>query len=239
MTGVTQTFRGTYNGFVVTVAPSRRATHLTLKKVKNEFRLTVPYGYPIVHIEGQLRSMLERFMAKYDVSTTLYHIGDVIECPDVRFELYSQSAKPNHVIVNHGLPLERLGIGSGLDLDSPSVQQFISTVLCKAAASVAPDLILPQARAISQRVGVAPASWSIGRGLKTLGTCTHAREIRLSCALVFLPLDLREFVICHELAHLTEMNHSPRFHALCDHYLSGREKSLAASLRRHPWPILR
>lgn len=57
--------------------------------------------------------------------------------------------------------------------------------------------------------------------------------------LVFLPQELRDYIICHELAHLSEMNHSPRFHALLDSYLDGREAMLAARLRAYSWPVLR
>lgn len=57
--------------------------------------------------------------------------------------------------------------------------------------------------------------------------------------LVFLPLELSDYVIYHELAHLTEMNHSPRFHALLDSYLGGREAELVRKLKGFVWPVLR
>jgi hypothetical protein len=56
---------------------------------------------------------------------------------------------------------------------------------------------------------------------------------------VFLPQELRDLIILHELAHLSEMNHSPRFHALLDTYLDGREALLRNLLRNYAWPILR
>ena len=46
-------------------------------------------------------------------------------------------------------------------------------------------------------------------------------------------------MILHELAHLLEMNHSPRFHALLDSYLGGSEATLTRRLRTYRWPILR
>lgn len=43
------------------------------------------------------------------------------------------------------------------------------------------------------------------------GSCSQAGNINLSVRLLFLPLELMEYVCVHELAHLKEMNHSRRF----------------------------
>lgn len=43
------------------------------------------------------------------------------------------------------------------------------------------------------------------------GSCTHDGIISLSFRLVMAPPDVFHYVIAHELAHLKEMNHSPKF----------------------------
>lgn len=43
------------------------------------------------------------------------------------------------------------------------------------------------------------------------GSCSRTGNINLSTRLLFAPPDVVDYVIIHELAHLVELNHSPRF----------------------------
>ena len=48
------------------------------------------------------------------------------------------------------------------------------------------------------------------------GSCSAAGNINISTRLLFAPPDVLEYVCIHELAHLKEMSHSPRFWALVE-----------------------
>ena len=43
------------------------------------------------------------------------------------------------------------------------------------------------------------------------GSCSTSSNINLSTRLLFAPVEVQNYVIIHELSHLSEMNHSPRF----------------------------
>ncbi len=65
------------------------------------------------------------------------------------------------------------------------------------------------------------------------GCCTARNNLSLSLFLMKLPPHLRDFVLLHELCHTVHHNHSPRFHALLDQCVRGREKELNRELKRY------
>lgn len=69
------------------------------------------------------------------------------------------------------------------------------------------------------------------------GSCSRSAVITLSLELVRMPLACIDYVITHELCHLVEFNHSPRFYALQASYLpdwSERRSRLEAISRALP-----
>ncbi|MBR7045985.1 MAG: M48 family metallopeptidase [Lachnospiraceae bacterium] len=43
------------------------------------------------------------------------------------------------------------------------------------------------------------------------GSCSSGGNLNFNCLLMLAPPEVRDYVVVHELAHLKEMNHSPRF----------------------------
>ena len=60
------------------------------------------------------------------------------------------------------------------------------------------------------------------------GSCSEQTGIRLSWRLIHAPPRLLDYVVAHEMAHLVEMNHSPRFwkvvERLCPDYRAARDE---------------
>ena len=64
---------------------------------------------------------------------------------------------------------------------------------------------------LAMLTGKAPNSWKLSSARTRWGSCTSDGSIRLNWRLIHFPMDVIDYVVTHELAHLSEMNHSPRF----------------------------
>jgi predicted metal-dependent hydrolase len=75
------------------------------------------------------------------------------------------------------------------------------------------------------KLGVKVAAYFLQRMKTKWGGCNHrAWHIRLNTELVRKPRDLLEYVVVHEMVHLTEPTHSDRFISILErHYPSWRE----------------
>jgi predicted metal-dependent hydrolase len=69
---------------------------------------------------------------------------------------------------------------------------------------------------LAARLGVETPPLYLSNARSRWGSCNSRGEIRLNWRLVQAPPHIINYVICHELAHLKEMNHSSRFWAIVE-----------------------
>ena len=90
-------------------------------------------------------------------------------------------------------------------------------------------------------MGVAPSAIKINGAKTRWGSCSSKKSINFSWRLVLANDDVIDYVIVHEMAHLTEMNHSSRFWAIVAGVLPGysiqkaKLKALHERLARESW----
>lgn len=66
---------------------------------------------------------------------------------------------------------------------------------------------------ISEQTGLRYSDLAVKNQRTRWGSCTAQGRISLNCKLLFLPRDQVRYVLCHELCHTLENNHSSRFWA--------------------------
>jgi predicted metal-dependent hydrolase len=75
-----------------------------------------------------------------------------------------------------------------------------------------------EARALvyARQLGVTPSRITVRDTASRWGSCSAARAISFSWRLILAPDFVRDYVVAHEVAHLREMNHGPRFWRLVE-----------------------
>ena len=72
----------------------------------------------------------------------------------------------------------------------------------------------------AKEMGVRPTGLKVHRMKTRWGSCNvRTGGINLNTLLACWPKECLEYIVVHELAHLQEANHSPRFHAIVERYL--------------------
>ena len=112
-------------------------------------------------------------------------------------------------------------------LTAGAAETLVAELVGKWLRDEAWSFVAPQVDHYARRITAAAPTLRLSNARSEWGSCNARGEIRLNWRLVQLPPTLAEYVVAHEVAHLIELNHSPRFWALVETLIPGH-----AALRR-------
>ena len=122
-----------------------------------------------------------------------------------RFQVvYDVAAKPGY-----SLHADRLEIVSP-DITPTDCWPVLKRWLRETARKQLP----PMLRSMGDRVGVQPNKVQVRNQKTRWGSCSSSGTISLNAAILMLPPSHANYVMIHELCHLTHMNHSSRYWSL-------------------------
>lgn len=78
--------------------------------------------------------------------------------------------------------------------------------------------LIPLLNTLSQESQLTFRSATIRLQRSRWGSCSEHGDISLNARLLFFPYEVVRYVLIHELCHLEEMNHSPKFWGLVEHF---------------------
>lgn len=226
------------------VFPSGEAALFIEKTDIKAFRLTFSHGkfiarYPLKESEEALRSWLEQQIGWMEKQFSDYAPADCDEISQMRRRLLEQGeisllGRSYRIVMVSGSDRAAQQSSCELFVRWPGDQEglptfpipeedqktflsalrevvilFADTALRKVLLEVAAE------KGLQNRVG----SVSVMRSVRIWGRCTAAKKIELNWSSVFVSEEMLRYLCCHELAHLTHMNHSRSFWALVGHYM--------------------
>lgn len=116
-------------------------------------------------------------------------------------------------------------------LADKDIQAWITKTLEAFARKRVKSRLVPRLLNMAKERGLNVNNVRVSSAKGRWGSCSSKGNINLSLYLILLPHHLQDYVLQHELTHLVEMNHSPRFWARLDEVCSGKAKALRKEMR--------
>lgn len=79
---------------------------------------------------------------------------------------------------------------------------------------MARELVLARLRDFNQHYQLSWKRVAIRNQRRCWGSCSSLKNLNFSYKILFLPPELADYIIVHELCHLKELNHGPNFWSL-------------------------
>lgn len=212
----------------LTIRQNERATRITLRIEPGgrALKMTIPRGLAAREVNAFLdrhQGWLLTKLAKFSTETSLRN-GSEILLRGVRHRIEHTGTLRGltEAVVIDGAPVLRV---SGLP---EHAGRRIATFLKKEARSDLEKLVAVHARAIRANV----SSISMKDTRSRWGSCSSEGNLSFSWRIVMAPPLVIDYLAAHEVAHLREMNHGPRFWALCGKLCPEMDEA-KAWLKRH------
>lgn len=206
-----------------------RAKHATIRRKQHYFQLTVP-------VDASRKSILEVIeILKPKLINKLPERNSIKETSQIHTLTF------NTIFVRYNLQdlfkfslkekLLKILVPNDTDFNNPEVQTVLKKLIIEALRFEAKRILPPKVAQFSQQTGLKYSQVKINKSQSRWGSCSSKKNINLSLFLLFLPEELIDYVILHELTHTVEMNHSERFWALLDRVCNGKSKTFRKALK--------
>lgn len=198
-------------GRIVTYALRRDRRRLAMRIDEQGLAVGAPRNVSLAEIESFILGHGQWVLAKLD-------------------EFASRTA-PRHLPIHDGARLPVLGEEVCVRVTAGGNRGLWEAGALWLAARPSADLALLARRALQRRalehfrprlaamtalLGRSPPPLSLSSARTRWGSCSAGSGIRLNWRLIHLPPALIDYVVAHEVAHLVEMNHGPRFWKLVE-----------------------
>ncbi|MCJ2165443.1 YgjP-like metallopeptidase domain-containing protein [Pseudodesulfovibrio sp. S3] len=206
----------TFAGLPLTVKANPRAKRVLVKLVPGQgVEVVTPNGFSshlVPDILEEKRGWIERTRDRMVVRGTDLS-GRLPDLPDsIDFRAWGRTVRVDYLdrgdrakVVENAVRLQI----SGPVEDRAAILKALQSFTLKKARQV----LLPWLEAVSDRTGLAYSALRVRRQKTRWGSCSSRGTISLNAKLLFLPPDLVEHLLLHELCHTRHLNHSNAYWA--------------------------
>jgi predicted metal-dependent hydrolase len=210
------------------VVENARARRLTLRiEPAGTLRMTVPPGMPAREIDRFLarhRGWLEERLAKLPDQPQV-RPGIKLPFRGAPHAILHEPSTRGTVLVGHD---ETGGPALVVHGDRRHLPRRLADFLKRQARAEIEPLVMKHTAAVGRRAKAIRYRDTVSRW----GSCTADGTLSFSWRIMMAPPAVIDYLVAHEVAHLKEMNHGPKFWKLCE-TLCPRTKEARAWLKRN------
>lgn len=178
----------------------RRSMTLSINAKTGRPTLSIPYLCPLL--------IAKAFAAKHLVwlkANIKVHPAKQTFVPDMQISLLGQPLCLKQTTLKQGAFIQNgtLYISGHIEHFHRRTKDFIKVELLK--------YITHQAQIYAEHTGQTIKHITVRDTFSRWGSCSGTGHLSFSWRLALAPKDVLDYVIAHEVAHLTQMNHSPQF----------------------------
>ena len=138
---------------------------------------------------------------------------------------------PHRIRLENAPALQLVRIGDG-EIRVGGNPAYLARRVRDHLVAVAQAELALRARRLAARIGHEVARVNVRDTKSRWGSCSGQRNLSFSWRLILAPEPVLDYVVAHEVAHLVEMNHGPRFWRLVESLAPG-SAAQRAWLRQH------
>lgn len=229
---------GSIPEYSVRISKRARSIRLSVTREKG-LVVTIPYGFNTGLLPGLLnekanwiQNAIDRLGRSPQVSQPkLPEILDLQATGDRWTIVYKPTTRRGVVIENQS---RHVLVISGKVNSMLMVKRVIHAWLKEQAALVLPSWL----DRVSRRIRLPYEGVTVRNQRTRWGSCSGQKTISLNQKLLFLPPELVDYILIHELCHTVHMSHSRHFWNLVGQYLpdyANRRKMLREYEKKIPW----
>lgn len=143
------------------------------------------------------------------------------------------SSEVSHFVLKQGHPNMSLLYPPGVDFSSEEAQQIVRKAVTEVLRKEAGSYLPQRVKRLAETHALVCRGITIKENQSRWGSCSSKNVVHLNLHLMRLPEPLSDYVILHELAHITEKNHGPAFWRVLDRYCNGRARALDKALKAY------
>lgn len=220
---------------IIVIRTHAWARHVIYRIKSGQLTITAPPGVTLATIRTLIEQDRDRIKKLTEKRESFLQVGEIITTRSFTIHLVPHQDSQLRFSLHE--QLLTILCPTDIPIENPSLQRALKKGICRFLHQSARTFLPQRAEQLSRRTNAPYSSISISHGRQRLGKCDIRGNIWLSYYLMLLPDRLIDYVICHELAHLSEMNHSKRFHQICNRYCDGQEKILEKELKQFVFSI--